>query len=141
MISDDHHLDEARTPGRGDGKVDAQRIQVGNQADQGRRGCWVRMCVVLASVEIDGGLYSLASLGVLKVGLMNVVLKDQDIGAGSVRYPCLSDYVALDERSLPDCLLGMCPAERPHDILDPLDGKLRNPITYSLDFQLVPDLD
>jgi hypothetical protein len=138
MISDDHHLDEARSPGRGGGKVDVQRIQVGNQADQGRRGCWVQMCVVLALVEIDGEWCLWVSLDGLKVGLMNVVLKDLDIRVESDRYPCLSDYVALNERSLPDCLLGMCPAERSHDILDPLDRKLRNPLTYCLDFQLVP---
>jgi hypothetical protein len=134
MISDDHHLDEARTPALGDERVDAQRIQVGNQADQDRRGCWVQMCVVLALAGIDGGLYSLASLGVSKVDWRSVGRKDLGIGVESDRYPCLSAQLALNERSLPDCLLGMCPAERPHDILDPLDGKLRNPITYSLDF-------
>jgi hypothetical protein len=54
MISDDHHLDEARTLGLGDERVDVQRIQVGNQADQGRRGCWVQMFVG-ESGRVEGG--------------------------------------------------------------------------------------
>jgi hypothetical protein len=141
MISDDRHLDEARTPELVDGKVDGQRNQVGNQVGQGRRGCWARMSEGLALAGIDGGLYWLASRGGLKVDWRNVEQMDLGIGVGSVRYPYLSAYVALDERSVPDGLLGMCPAERSHDIFDPLHGKLWNPLTHSLDFQLVPDLD
>ena len=80
--------------------MDAQRIQVGNQADQGRRGYWLQMCVVLALVEIDGEWYLWVSLDGLKVGLMNVVLKDLDIRVESDRYPCLSARVAVKEKKL-----------------------------------------
>jgi hypothetical protein len=99
MISDDHHLDEARSPGLGDGRVDVLKNQVGNQADQDRRGCWVQMCVVLALVEIDGEWCLWVSLDGLKVDWRSVGQMDQDIGAGSVQYPCLSaDVIAKKEK-------------------------------------------
>ena len=99
------------------------------------------MCVVLALVEIDGEWYLWVSLDGLKVGLMNVVLKDLDIRVESDRYPCLSAHIVARRISLPDGLLRMCPAKRSNDIFDPLDRKLRNALTYSLDFQLVPHLN
>jgi len=99
------------------------------------------MYVVLALVGIDGGLYWLVSLGVLKVGLRSVGRKDLDIGVGSVRCPWLSAHIVARRISLPDGLLRMCPAKRSNDIFDPLDRKLRNALTYSLDFQLVPHLN
>jgi len=58
------------------------------------------MCVVLALVEIDGEWCLWVSLGVLKVGLRSVVLKDLGIGVGSVRYPCLSAHAILKEEKL-----------------------------------------
>jgi len=67
--------------------VDVQKIQVGNWADQGRRGCWARMFEELASVEIGGGWCSLVNLGELKVDWKNVEPMDRGKGVESVRYP------------------------------------------------------
>ena len=99
------------------------------------------MYVVPALVGIDGGLYLLASLGGLKVDLTNVGQMGRGIVVGSVRYPWLSAHIAARRINLPDGLLRMCPAKRSHDIFDSLDRKLRNALTYSLDFQLVPHLN